>query len=286
MTILKKILQLCLWIIGIISITLFLRVFLFSLYTITTPSMEPNIMTGDRIIVNKLKPGPRIFQSITGKMLNDKPKFWRLKGIGNIKRNDVLVFNFPYTEHDHISLDLQDYYVKRCIAIPGDTLRIVDGFYRVAGCIDTLGAYEAQANISHTPAEAFAANIYHCFPFDSRNWTIKQFGPLYVPAKGDSILIDLNNVALYKNIIEYESCMKITIDTACVWLGRNPIGNYTFQTNYYFVSGDFGYNSYDSRYWGLLPEDHVIGVGVIVWRSKDLQRGVYRRERFLKQINK
>lgn len=284
MKVAKKILSYLLFFFAVIVLAVLLRLLLFSVYTIPTESMEPSIMAGDRIIANKLIPGPRIFKSLEFIETGEKPHFWRLKGVRTIKRNDVLVFNFPYTDWSRLRLTLQEYYVKRCIAIPGDTLRITGGYYNVLGCNDTLGYYDSQQQIAKTPDEAFDKAVYDCFPFDSRMWTIKEFGPVYIPAKGDILKIDSTNIALYKNIIEYESGEEISTTNGELWLGVNRLDTYTFRTNYYFMAGDKATDSKDSRYWGLLPEDHIIGKAAIVWRSKDPRSGKYIRSRFLKII--
>jgi signal peptidase I len=80
-------------------------------------------------------------------------------------------------------------------------------------------------------------------------WTITDFGPYYIPRKGDTMKLTKSNTILYKTLIEYES-------------GKEPIilKSYTFKNNYYFVAGDNLFSSKDSRYFGVIPEDYIIGV--------------------------
>ncbi|MDR3245208.1 MAG: signal peptidase I, partial [Prevotellaceae bacterium] len=98
-----------------------LRVFLLASFVIPTYSMAPTILPGDFILVNKMIPGPRILNSwdfLTG---GTDFSMRRLKGYRKVKRNEVLVFNFPYSNHNKLELDFNVFYAKRCIAVPGDT---------------------------------------------------------------------------------------------------------------------------------------------------------------------
>lgn len=101
--------------------------------------MAPTLQAGDRILVNKWIMGARIF-NIWDALEDKEVKIHRLPGVGKVKRNDVLVFNFPYpAKQDSLAMDVMLYYVKRCIALPGDTLEIRNGFYRIRGTEEELG---------------------------------------------------------------------------------------------------------------------------------------------------
>jgi signal peptidase I len=247
--------------------------------------MEPALKSGDYIIVNKLIIGARIFKSYDFMETDSKPRFWRLKGVRNIERNDVLVFNFPYSVKGKLSLDVNKYYVKRCIAIPGDSFYIDNGIYKVKGCKDTLGNIENQKRMSHSSESEFESNVFQCFPKrSSYHWNLKFFGPLYVPRIGDCLNIDTMNISLYRQVIEYESEMHIKLKDSKVFLNDSCITKYTFQTNYYFMSGDLVRDSRDSRYWGLLPEDHIEGKASIIWKSEDPYSGNVRWDRVMKFV--
>src|SRR5690606_25230448 len=127
-----------------------------------TPSMEPSILAGDRVIVNKLIPGPLIVKNILSLGKEEKPIYKRLIGYRKVKRNDVLIFNFPYSDHKDLELNMKVYYAKRCIALPGDTFYIENGIYRVKGLSDTLGHYENQHILSQNKGSDF--DLYNCFP--------------------------------------------------------------------------------------------------------------------------
>ncbi len=269
-----------------IVVALSLRIFLFASFRIPSPSMMPAIEAGENILVNKLIPGPRVYKNfdfLDGKKVETR----RFKGSRAVKRNDVLVFNFPYMgSWDQIKMDLSVNFVKRCVAIPGDTFYIENGIYKVKNVSDVLGHLPYQQQLSNREQSGLGAGVYNCFPFDSihYNWTIKNFGPLYIPKKGDQLNIDTINYRLYKNLIEYETDKKIRITDGRLYLDDQPLDNYMFTMNYYFMAGDWIFDSKDSRYWGLLPEDHIIGKAWMVWKSQDPHTKKYRWKRFFKFI--
>lgn len=285
--IIKHTLKGFLWLITIIILTIIMKVFLFASFKIPTPSMAPAIMAGDHILVNKLNMGPRVYEN-WGFLKGEKTKMKRIQGLRKVKRNDVLVFDFPYKTNapNQIKQGGNLFYVKRCVAIPGDTFYIENGIYKVKGIYEPLGHIERQQELAGKDVTSFEPNIRHTFPKDTVHyqWTIKDFGPLYVPAKGDNMQIDSLSVILYKNLIEYEAEKNITITNGIVYLGDSVISNYTFRQDYYFVAGDWIFDSIDSRYWGLLPDDLVIGKATIVWKSQDMKTGKYQWNRFLKII--
>lgn len=264
-----------------------MRVFLFtSIIRIPSGSMGPAVLAGDFIIANKLIPGPRVFRDIRQIRVDGKVQTKRFRGVRNVRRNDVLVFNFPYSDGwDKIDMNLNLYYLKRCVAIPGDTFSIENGIYRVKNCPDSLGCLFRQQELSHLSQNDFRAG-WRSFPYDTirYQWNIKDFGPLYVPASGAAIAIDTLNIRLYQRLIEYETDKRPAVRNGQVYIGDEVMEEYTFRLNYYFMAGDNVPDSQDSRYWGLLPEDCIIGKAVIVVKSADPVTGKFRWERFLKII--
>jgi len=281
----KTALQVSVLILGSVILAISLKVFCFASFKVPSSSMEPTLISGDRILVNKMTLGPRIFKDW---------KFWadgnwemkRLNGIRHLKRNEVLVFNLPSSNNDwsKIEMNFNSNIVKRCIGIPGDTFYIQKGIYKVKGCPDTLGIYSNQLELS-TRNDLALDSAVQCFPHDSMHrWTLRNFGPLYIPKSNDTLSIDINNIALYRKLIVYETKKTIDIKHGKVLLDDKPITKYVFKLNYYFMSGDNIFNSYDSRYWGLLPEDHIIGKVAFIWKSEDENTGKFRWKRFFKGV--
>jgi signal peptidase I len=279
-----KDLRFCLKILGIaILLAIILRLFVFSSFKIPTPSMEPAIIPGDYILVNKLAYGARIPRNLQF-MQGGAFETFRVKGFSKVKRNDVIVFNFPYPDWNKLGWDLNLFYLKRCVALPGDTFYIEDGIYKVKNCPDTLGCYPNQLSNQKRLSEN-KENAERCFPFDEAyNWTVLNFGPLYIPRKGDRLAIDSKNILLYRNLIVYETGKELTVKQDTVYWGGAILRDYVFQQNYYFMTGDYVFDSRDSRYWGLLPEDHIVGKAAIIWQSKDMDTDKRRWERTLKRI--
>lgn len=278
--------QWLLYILAIIIIAIFFRIFIFETFTIPTPSMQPSIEGGDRVIVNKLIPGPRLITNFFSLKDGVSLEYTRLSGWRKIKRNDVLIFNYPYSNNEYLGLDRNVFYAKRCVGIPGDTFYIENGIYKVKGVTDTLGHYLSQKQFYEIPVEQLNQWVYNCFPYDDRyGWTTKQFGPLYIPAKGDTLSINITNIPLYKSLITYETKQTVSDSTAYILLGDSIINKYVFQKNYYFMTGDYVFDSKDSRYWGLLPEDHIVGKVSIIYRSVDPQTRKDRWNRFFKIVN-
>ena len=249
--------------------------------------MEPAVLAGDRIIVNKQIPGPRVYRDIRQIRVDGKVQTKRFKGIRQVRRNDILVFNFPFSYgRDKIDMDLNVFYLKRCVALPGDTFLIEKGFYKVKNCPDSLGCVFRQRQLSHMSQDDFSEGIWHCLKYEALGyqWNIKDFGPLFVPASGVAITLDTLNLGLYKKLIEYETDKNILVSDGSIYLDDQAINAYTFKLNYYFMAGDYIFNSMDSRYWGLLPEDCIIGKAILVWRSTDRDTGKIRWNRFFKII--
>lgn len=250
--------------------------------------MYPIIDVGDEIIVSKLTPGPRFYRNIKNIAPNGKVETLRFKGIGQIKRNDVVVFNSPYYDRETFRMNVGINYVKRCVAVPGDTFCIENGFYKVKNAIpEQVGYLPYQEKLSHEPDAAFEFAAACLFPDDTINyrWTMKNFGPLYLPRKGDCVAMDTINYIQYKKIIEYETDKSVSIHYGAVFLGDSAISRYTFRMNCYFMAGDYLFDSVDSRYWGLLPEDHIIGKAIFIWHSTDKETGKTRWKRIFKRIN-
>jgi signal peptidase I len=293
-------------------------------------------------------------------------KYRRLAGFGRIKNDDVVVFNFP--EGDSVATNMQERsyyemvrsygrervntdkrsfgdiiyrpvdkrenYIKRCVAIPGDSLKIVNGQVYINGksqkeipgmqykylvtiqgnsfnsnAMEKLGISQEDIEgsgsrmiISLTaekskkmegmkfitgkeritwPKEDRDVNI---FPSDDQyTWNLDNFGPLWIPKKGATVQLTTKNLPLYKRIIDVYEENDLKVKDGSIYINGAVAKEYTFKMDYYWMMGDNRYNSADSRYWGFVPEDHVVGKASFVWLSLDKNKsflGKIRWERF------
>lgn len=264
-------------------ISLLLRLFVVASYHVSTSSMEPTIMPGDFILVNQLVLGARYFKEETNKNGEKVFSAKRIPGFRKVRRNDILVFNYPHLES--MDIDVSEDCIKRCVAIPRDTFLIYNGLYRVKGLSDTLGYVNYQLRLSALNCSFMSWGVYHTYPKDSlHHWTIKDLGPYYIPGKGDTIKLSVQNIGLYREAIVYETKQSVQIRFGKIWLGEKPIAWYVFRHDYYFMAGDNVFDSGDSRYWGLLPDDHIIGKASMIWKSKDLKTNKFNYKRFFRSI--
>ena len=207
--------------------------------------MVPTIIPGDKIWVNKLIFGARIYKNLD--FLEGAPlQTFRVKGWRKIKRGDVVVFNAPIQKEgkDSIAFKIDYVYVKRCAGVPGDTVMIPRPERR-RGPWDSL----------------YSAN------------RPKYFGAVYVPKKGDTLYLNRFNRRMYYTVIAYETN------------GEIPLRYHVFQNNYYFMRGDNTKQSYDSRNFGFVPEEFIIGVTKrIIFNNGGGQRKKFSERRILKRL--
>ncbi len=302
---------------AVIVVTL-INTFLFQAFKIPSPSMERTLYTGDHLFVSKLTYGPKLPQTpLTLPFTHNvafgkesyskliKNDYRRLKGIRSVERGDVVVFGFPNGDtvlrkapaEDYYALcrfygkktvvsklgpviarpaDKVDHYVKRCVAVAGDTLEIRKGLAWVNGVREPMcSGLQISTNLEETQRD-----YREIFPFSADySWSRDEFGPVWIPEKGVTVKIDSHTLPLYRRVIEvYEnSSVKDAIEA----------GEYTFKQDYYFMMGDNRHNSLDSRYWGFVPEDHIVGTPAIIWLSTNAEESFPRNirwNRFLKLV--
>ena len=360
------------WVNAIIFATVvatLVHIFLFQMYVIPTSSMERSLLVGDYLYVSKVAYGPQMPNtplsfpfvhhtmpfSQTKKSFSEAIKwpYHRLKGLKPIRRNDVVVFNFPagdtvlledpaVTYYDVVRefersfgkeegrkrlnqeytiisrpVDKRENYIKRCIAIPGDSLEVRDGQAFINGqpqkevpglqysyvvqtsspftqyAIDNLGIREYTGNGSGyfmTLTDEIAEKVKELsnvisvrryiytpnngvFPqWDEARWSQDNYGPIWIPQKGATVQLTPENLPLYRRIIEAYEGHKLEERDGKIYIDGAEATEYTFAMDYYWMMGDNRHNSADSRFWGFVPEDHIVGKASFVWLSLDANK--------------
>jgi len=213
-------------------------------------------------------------------------------------------------------IDKKDHYIKRCIGLPGDNLKIVNRqvfindkpienpknlqyTYKVVAPngLNMSRLNEWGININDVnPAEGIFSlsdeNVArvrslspdisvsimspdnpgrdYLFPHDDANffgWTIDNYGPIHIPKKGETVDLNLKNIAMYQLAIRVYENNTLEIKDDKIFINGTNVTNYTFKQDYYWMIGDNRHNSEDSRIWGFVPEDHIVGKPLFIWYS-------------------
>jgi len=392
---------------AVVAVTL-INIYFFQNYKIPTPSMESTMLVGDHLYVSKMAYGPRVpntplafpFTQNRLPILNTESYLdWiqlshkRLAGFGHVKRDDIVVFNFPagdtvvieqsarsyysivreyamgaraqdmYTKSTprswesymeqgrkavrssrnfHIvdrPVDRRDNYIKRCVAVPGDSIEVRDGDVFINGkpqpefagvqyeyLVQTNGQplnprlmakygiseeYLGTQNnpkyyfpLSKATAEKIKKEIpsvtkverqiisepdFQIFPNSQKfNWSVDNYGPIWIPKKGVTVDLSLDNLPFFDRIIEAYEGNTLSVKDSMIFINGQPSNSYTFKMDYYFMMGDNRHRSADSRFWGYVPDDHIIGKPKFIWLSTNQNQSFpksIRWNRFFKVVD-
>jgi len=394
---------------AVVAVSL-INIFLFQNYKIPTPSMEGSLLVGDHLYVSKTAYGPRTPNTplaipfLPNTVLGGKSylewihrPYKRLKGFSEVKRDDIVVFNFPASDtvaleksdhklyakgnFDYYDLirdetyttmmsdqernnrtrpykvyenyvrgqiaekfdvetrpvDRRDNYIKRCVAIAGESLEVINNEVYVNGkkqkefegiqrlynvktngtpinprALEPFGIGRDRADVRNNPNYIFPitskiADQIKALPgvvsvevitqftegqYDrdifphtkAYPWNLEYYGPLTIPGKGTRVEINTTNLPLYKRIIEAYEQNDLKVLGEKIYINGEVSTSYTFQMDYFFMMGDNRHSSADSRYWGFVPEDHIIGKPRLIWLSMDKDYGKIRWNRMFRIV--
>ncbi|GBD86349.1 signal peptidase I [bacterium BMS3Abin03] len=237
---------------------------------IPTGSMEDTILVGDFVLVNKF-----IYGSSSPKYIPftevEIPHI-RLPALKDPKPTDIVVFEFPGGRDKLHASELGVNYVKRCIGTPGDTIEIKNKVVFVNGkefWRPPHIKYYNGMNGSFLKPKPVGYGDPRIFP-KGMPWNEDNYGPLVVPKKGMTIPLNKYNVEQWRTIIDREYDKRVVnIKNGVVTINDIPVSSYTFKKDYYFMMGDNRDDSLDSRFWGFVARDMVVGQAFIVLFSWD-----------------
>ncbi len=231
---------------------------------IPTGSMEDTILVGDFVLVNKFIYGASSPHYIP--FTEIKIPYFTLPAFREPHRKDIVVFEWPGERDNLQASELGVNYVKRCIGTPGDTIQVIDKVVFVNGKQFWIPSHIKYLNPFAKPKDYIEPRI---FP-KGMAWNEDNYGPLIIPKKGFTVPLNLNNIEQWRTTIDREYGKRVVgIEGNQVTIEGKPVTSYTFKKDYFFMMGDNRDDSLDSRFWGFVPRDAVVGEAFITLFSWD-----------------
>lgn len=251
----------------IIVSVLILRATVIEAYNVPTGSMETTIRVGDFILGNKFIYGIRTpdWIGIPWTNFGFSVPYYRLPGFEAPKTGDVVIFRYPndrWPANQIGPFDPSLNYIKRCIAGPGQVLEIKEKDVYVDGVLFPLPENGRASKLNLYDPSYQERTI---FPRGMGNRD--NFGPLHIPAAGDTLDFSSANLDQVVNVISLEGHDVLPGSSGSLMVDGNLTHSYVCQQNHYFMMGDNRDNSHDSRYWGLVPESNIIGEALLTYLS-------------------
>ncbi len=239
---------------------LVLNNFVIASFMVPTGSMENEVMTGDFLMVNKFIYGGCSPRNIP--FTDIRLPWFRLPAFKDVHRGDVIVFEFPgYREE--VRPEAFTYYLKRCMGIAGDTLEVKDRVVYINGERAPVPKNMKFNSYRLVPPGAADERI---FP-PTAAFNEDNYGPIVIPKKGMTLQLTAATYPMWEVFIAREGHKPALRADGVVTIDDKATGTYVVERNYLFGMGDNRDNSLDSRYWGFIPEENVVGTPMFVYWS-------------------
>jgi len=242
---------------------LLIKSFLIETSRVPTGSMETTIKVGDFLFVNKFIYGSSSPRNIP--FTDIALPYFQLPAFKEPEKGEIVVFEYPGDRDELVPKAITNY-VKRCMATPGDTIQIINKVVFVNGEMLPIPTHIQYEKMYPAPAGVGYPSI---FPKGS-GWNTDNYGPYVVPKKGDVVNLNAQNIEWWRTIIDREFAKRVvSVKNGKIFIENNEVSSYTIQKDYYFMMGDNRDNSEDSRFWGLVPRDLIIGETLMIYWSWD-----------------